>query len=1183
MRLSNVLASVAVLGGLALSSTAEASKFAYPYHNPDLDWYSIETEHFVVHYPVSKVSREDGNDHYINAEYSARKTADVSEEMWPLMCAELNYFLKERVHVVIVDQPDRLTGFTVPDWDWVEISANPGGYFYRMRGRGEWFSDVMIHEFAHVVSLKASNTISEGAQGVLLGGLYSDGIRDTESGVQFFVLQNDPWWWTEGGAEFWSDNTGYYVWTTPRDANIRMTVLQDRLLTYDEWVTRVDASDWGDGERGYQQGFSMALYLRERFGDETMARMAVEYGKGWRPNWETVIEDVLGVDGRTLYDDWKAYITAKYEAQRDELIADGLVEGYEINGPGEWQLSDRDAQETFLAKDRKDRERAQHSTGTWDIEPRMSDDGKWYGVNSRARLGIKQTGEDGLWAFSGGSNTSEASQKTREMSTSIRVEFMHGWDFVPGEDAVVVTASEHYYPNTKWEYWTGIRAETDGYDWKMLFEIPLEAKEVKEKGRTHDSLRSKTTLGRERQPLDPKPIPNTFRGTDPAVSPDGKRIAFLQYEDGGLNVAIIDRNGDNKKLITNFDDGTMFQHVDWSPDGTQVVVSMYRNYQNDIIVIDVDGDNAITPVTWDGAESFDPHWARDGKIYFTSDPDGMMNVYSFDPTSKEILKITNVLGMAECPYITPDGDLLFSMYTGFGWKTYGLPQEQFLNRPATHMFVVEPDMGLVNASIAYREDLSIYGDMTKKYRWSKAVMPPSGIPLFRMSNDSMTNWGLTGGAQFFAQDFLENHYILAGAELGEDSSVYGFYENKVLKPELGLFVRSGMAKFDFARALDNDGDPTTTNDIEIYEGKQSQTYSVVSGTAAYDWNRLFSTTLSVFGVTYAFRTTADPSPEPFMNSGRVSLRGDWNSIAGYRGWYAGPNPVGRAVNFTYSRGFSDIVYDQYYGVDVDDGEQLDKYQYNQYEFRWTEHWAIRPPWGWDPLGLFGLASQHSHRITADVQAGFIDRNVQANDEFRAGGRHPYFWGSGAVTPNTFFAGYPGQSLSGETMLIGNLAYRFPIVTDMNKKIGPLYVFDLHGQIMGTAGNMWSYRPPDDPDKYYTNRFDARVAYDERDIRREIPFVDYSYKNSPVDEKGKVDPNYLLTDIGAELRLSSTLFNRASWNSFVRVAYGFNEIRGVGDVNGDDIISTADNGLGDSLSNETEAPGVRVYLGLGTGW
>ena len=56
-----------------------------------------------------------------------------------------------------------------------------------------------------------------------------------------------------------------------------------------------------------------------------------------------------------------------------------------------------------------------------------------------------------------------------------------------------------------------------------------------------------------------------------------------------------------------------------------------------------------------------------------------------------------------------------------------------------------------------------------------------------------------------------------------------------------------------------------------------------------------------------------------------------------------------------------------------------------------------------------------------------------------------------------------------------------------------------------------------------------------------------------------------------------------WDSFVRVAYGFQSIRGYYDPNGDDITDTNQQTQGDSLSNEREPPSVRVYIGLGTGW
>ena len=132
-KISRLAAGTLALVGAALYAPAADAKFVFPYNHPDLDWHSIETEHFVVHYPVSKKSAEEGNDHALTGEWSARKIAQVSEDMWEPMCAEFNYYLKERVHIVLLNQGDELQGFTIPPWDWIEISANPGGTFLAPR------------------------------------------------------------------------------------------------------------------------------------------------------------------------------------------------------------------------------------------------------------------------------------------------------------------------------------------------------------------------------------------------------------------------------------------------------------------------------------------------------------------------------------------------------------------------------------------------------------------------------------------------------------------------------------------------------------------------------------------------------------------------------------------------------------------------------------------------------------------------------------------------------------------------------------------------------------------------------------------------------------------------------------------------------------------------------------------
>src|SRR5436190_13680168 len=153
----------------------------------------------------------------------------------------------------------------------------------------------------------------------------------------------------------------------------------------------------------------------------------------------------------------------------------------------------------------------------------------------------------------------------------------------------------------------------------------------------------------------------------------------------------------------------------------------------------------------------------------------------------------------------------------------------------------------------------------------------------------------------------------------------------------------------------------------------------------------------------------------------------------------------------------------------------------------------------------------NHRLQLDLRLEYVDRNVTSNDEMHAGGQHPYQYGFDALTPNTLFSGYPGYSLSGETLGILNLAYRFPLMHQWQfHKGGPVAMTNgVWMQVGGSAGNLWSYRPPTSTSgNFYVDRYDQYVAYDPDSIKREIPFVDRAYKNG----------NYMLYDAQAEVRV-----------------------------------------------------------------
>lgn len=1193
-----LLGAAFVGSSLVVPETAEARQFLSLYHRPDLKWYTIETEHFMVHYPVSRKGPDKAK-HYTNGEWAARKVAKVSEDYYGPMCAEFDYYLEEKVHIVVLEQYDQLQGFTIPARNWVEISGNPGGSFYRLRGRSEWFSNVLVHEFAHVVSLKKNQASGENLVGSALSALYvNDALgangadADLGAGASVFITdRGEPWWWTEGGAEFWSSRSGYNWWTSARDRHIRNTILEDRALTYDQWKSNQAQLDWGDGERGYQQGHSIALYMRQRFGAEAFAAFAKEHDKAWRGHWEAIIEEQTGVEPRQLYHDWKAWVEDYYQRTYADLIAEGEVKGVELSTrPVEFAFHDPAARDKFYTDSKKKKlrkrrswETAKDRTGRYDIYPKMSDDGKWFVEGySYGRMTIGQLPERVLPPSSGGSAdraaNADAFDRAARMRHIIPAAFSSNYDFVPGQDQIVLSMQEDQMHSARLGY-HAIRFERDGYNWNKLAIVDLKTRtETKKHGEREievEYLAPKGTKGRTSgdtwrakggHPF--REIPNTERGTDPAVSPDGTRVAYIEYGDGTHNLVTIDLDGGNKTYMTEFESGEMIQSVDWSPDGTQLVFALFKNYQGDLWLMDVATKQA-TAINQDSTEELDVHWSKhDGNLYFSSDETGIYNLYRYEVDTRKIQQLTNVITTAYTPFLTPRGDLMYSNVTAFGHKNYILAKEEFLEKDATDQFGLTYDEVRAKANWEYTEDLSEFESMTTRYNSLARFHPPALVPIIRLRNPALKTFTLDTGMQVGSFDYGEKHGVTAVGIVGANAILFGNYTYNGWHAELSVGAQHVQVKSDFGFRLDADGDPNTTDDQSVYESKNNQYSNALFFNTNYPLNSRLringSAVLSEFG----FRGVADKTFRPFNRSVSGTLGMEFSTLfSGVNigrvafGVY-GINATGRYVTVNYTHGFTDHVYEPNNGVNNDDGERLDKYNYNSLRVRWTEHM---------PMPFSRKLRGKGHALQLELHAGAMDRNVQLFDEFRGGGAHPMNTGSGAVVPTQPLSGYPAVLL-GETMAIGSAYYRFPIARQINEKAGPFVMRDIYVQAGGSAGNFWSFRPPEGEGEFYFDNQGDKVAYDRSKIRREIPFVDVARKNG----------NYLLTDLSAELRISSLLAG-SQFNSILRVSYGLQPVTGIFDVSGDDINETTNNLQDSRVSTEIEQAGPRIYLGIGTGF
>jgi len=147
----------------------------------------------------------------------------------------------------------------------------------------------------------------------------------------------------------------------------------------------------------------------------------------------------------------------------------------------------------------------------------------------------------------------------------------------------------------------------------------------------------------------------------PSWSPSGEEIAFFSNEMSGLDIWVMNRDGSDKRRLT--DDPALDEYPTWSPDGDRLAFQSTRESGFDIYVMGSDGQDP-TNITRHPSEDKWAAWSPDGEwIAFVSERDGSDDVFVCRPDGSDARNLTATPDLQEShPAWLPNGTLTFSRH-----------------------------------------------------------------------------------------------------------------------------------------------------------------------------------------------------------------------------------------------------------------------------------------------------------------------------------------------------------------------------------------------------------------------------------------------------------------------------------------------------------------------------------------
>ncbi|MCK4234658.1 PD40 domain-containing protein [candidate division WOR-3 bacterium] len=277
--------------------------FSQPY-DPNLNWKTLETEHFSIHYHQDEDS-------------VAFETGKISEDVYIKVVDFLEWNPKGKTNIVIVDNQDLVSGFANPfPINTIYISPAqppPEEDYYE-----DWLRELITHEFTHIVQLDRTAGFP-----AFLRKVFGRAIINNSA---------QPIWFIEGIAVYSESkftnggrlNSPYFSMILREDVNSGNFKSIDRASNF----PRI----WPGSITPYVYGSSFIEWIIKKYGKRSIIEYNYHTSNGFPFAVNRAARRVFGKDFLTLWREWK-------DALESNNYTKTKTKTKTLTSDGEWNLS----------------------------------------------------------------------------------------------------------------------------------------------------------------------------------------------------------------------------------------------------------------------------------------------------------------------------------------------------------------------------------------------------------------------------------------------------------------------------------------------------------------------------------------------------------------------------------------------------------------------------------------------------------------------------------------------------------------------------------------------------------------------------------------------------------------------------------------------------------------------------